>query len=75
MACNPSKNYMEVYEAGNRFMSHPSVKKIFKNPSDLIVKKFAQLFGHLPSEWKNFELTKPQVKLFKGELKLSLIHI
>ena len=75
MACNPSKNYMEVYEAGNRFMSHPSVKKIFKNPSDLIVKKFAQLFGHLPSEWKNFELTKPQVKLFKGELKYMLKHI
>lgn len=75
MACNPSKNYMEVYEAGNRFMNHPAVKKVFANPSDLVVKKFAQLFGFLPSEWKSMELSKPQVRKFKGELKYMLKYI
>ena len=75
MACPPSKNHMEVYKIGDRFMKHPSVKKVFENPSDLVVKKFIQLFGFKPSEYQSFELSKNDVQLFKGEMKHVLKQI
>ena len=66
MGCNPSKNHLELNKMGNKFMNDPSVTKLFANPSNLVVKKFQQLFGFKPSEWKAWEPTKTDLKKFKG---------
>ena len=72
MGCNPSKNHLELNKMGNKFMNDPSVTKLFANPSNLVVKKFQQLFGFKPSEWKAWEPTKTDLKKFKGELNYML---
>ena len=75
MGCDPSKNNMEIYKAGKEFINDPAVKALFKNPSDLVYKKYIQMFGFKPSEWKVFQPTKTDIKKFKGEMKYLLKHI
>ena len=75
MGCNPSKNHMEMYKIGDKFINDVNVKKIFQNPSDLVTKKFHQLFGFKPSEWKAWDPSKTDVKKFNGEIKYMLKQI
>lgn len=69
MACNPSKKHMELYKIGEKFIKDPIVNNTFKNPSDLVLKKYIQLFGFKPSEFRAFEPTNSDIRKFKGELK------
>lgn len=72
MGCLPSKRHQDIYELGRKFMNEPEVKAMFSNPSDLVYKKYHQLFGFKPSEWQAFEPTGTDVRKFKGELKYML---
>ena len=72
MACNPSENHMKLYKLGAAFQNDVNVKKMFKNPSNLVVKKMQQLFGFEPNEWKSWEPSKTDINKFKGELKYML---
>ena len=73
MACLPSKRHQDIYELGNKFMNEPEVKAMFKNPSELVYKKFYQLFGFKPNEWKAFTPSGADVRKFKNELKYVLL--
>ena len=68
MGCIPSKNHQKIKEIGNNFMSKSEVKALYKNPSIIVYKKFEQLFGYNPSEWKAFEPSKTDINAFKREL-------
>ena len=69
MGCNPSDNHLKIYKLGQEFVNDVSVKKLFSNPGNLIIKKHQQLFGFKPSDWKAWEPTKTDINKFKGELK------
>ena len=43
MGCLPSKRHLDIYELGKKFMSEPEVQALFKNPSELVYKKYHQL--------------------------------
>ena len=75
MGCMPSKRHQDIYKIGQKIMNEPEVKALFKNPSDLVYKKYHQMFGFKPSEWKAFQPTGSDVRKFKGELKKVLKYI
>jgi hypothetical protein len=75
MPCGPSKRHLDIYKLGDKFMNQPEVKSLFANPSDLVTKKYFQLFGFKPSEWKAFQPTGADVRKFKQELKYMLKQI
>ncbi|QDP60841.1 MAG: hypothetical protein Tp152DCM46671_23 [Prokaryotic dsDNA virus sp.] len=75
MPCGPSKRHLDMYHLGDKFMNQPEVKALFANPSDLVTKKYYQLFGFKPSEWKAFQPSGADVRKFKQELKYMLKQI
>tara|TARA_E500000305_G_scaffold17033_1_gene12681 strand:+ start:15748 stop:18453 length:2706 start_codon:yes stop_codon:yes gene_type:complete len=75
MGCMPSKRHQDIYNLGKKFMNEPEVKAIFQNPSELVYKKYHQMFGFKPSEWKAFQPTGADVRKFKQEMKYMLKQI
>ena len=75
MGCIPSKTHQKIKKIGIDFMQKSEVKALYKNPSILVYKKFEQMFGYAPPEWKAFEPSKSDIKGFQRELNLVLKQI
>tara|TARA_R100000234_G_scaffold3291_1_gene2715 strand:- start:1438 stop:4194 length:2757 start_codon:yes stop_codon:yes gene_type:complete len=77
MGCGLSKNHEKLFEIGQKFINNPSVRNIFNEggASDLVLKKYIQMFGFKPSEHIVFDVKQSDINKFKGELKHILKQI
>ena len=67
MGCGLSKNHEKLFEIGQIFNEGGA--------SDLVLKKYIQMFGFKPSEHIVFDVKQSDINKFKGELKHILKQI
>jgi hypothetical protein len=66
------KNFKKV---GEKFLSHPVIKKYVNNPDEWINMKFEQIFNLPMTDFRAVDLDPGRVKTLEGELKRLTKHV